>query len=98
MCQALRELNSSHISLLRCLSLSHVSPLRRKCPNARICNPVLALKPTSRAPSKNWQGFFCTEGRWARGVRNHKTMSALGRWIGFELDETASSLIGGARG
>ena len=39
---------------------------------------------------------FCAEGRWASGVRNYKTLSALGRWIGFELDEIFSRLVGSA--
>ncbi len=51
-----------------------------------------------RAPGRNWQGFFRTEGRWASGVRNYKTLSASGRWFGFELDEIFSSLIGFAGG
>ena len=49
-----------------------------------------------RAPGRNRQGFFCTEGRWASGVRNYKTLSALGRWVGFGMDEIANSLLGAA--
>ena len=49
-----------------------------------------------RSPGRNWQGFFCTKGHWAGGVRNYKTLSALGRWFGFGRDEIASSLVGSA--
>ncbi len=49
-----------------------------------------------RAPGRNWQGFFCAKGRWASGVRNYKTLSDLGRWFGFELDEIFGSLVGSA--
>ncbi len=48
------------------------------------------------APDRNWQGFFGAKGRWARGVRSQKTLSALGRWFGFGLDEIFSGLVGSA--
>ncbi len=48
------------------------------------------------ATGRNWLGFYRAKGRWASGVRNYKTLSALGRWFGFELDEIFSSLIGSA--
>ncbi len=56
---------------------SNVAPRRNSWPNG--------------APGRNWQGLFCTEGRWASGVRNHKTLSALERWFGFKLDEIFSA-------
>ncbi len=40
------------------------------------------------------KGLLCAKGRWASGVRKHKTLSALGRWVGFGWDEIASSLVG----
>lgn len=58
-----------------------------------LCGRVSAWK---RTPVRNWQGFFCAEGRWASGVRNYKTLSALGRWFGFGLDEIFSGLVGSA--
>ena len=39
---------------------------------------------------------FAPKGAGANGVRNYKTLSALGRWFGFELDEIFSSLVGSA--
>ena len=48
------------------------------------------------APGRNWQGFFCTEGRWASGVRSHKTLSALGRRFGLGQDQIFSGLVGSA--
>ncbi len=64
----------------------HDHPMRRRHRHTRF----------ARVPGRNWQGFFCAEGRRASGVRNYKTLSALGRWFGFELDEIFSGLVGSA--
>ena len=64
----------------------HGHPMRRRHRHTRF----------ARAPGGNWQGFFRAKGRWGSGVRNYKTLSALGRWFGVGQDEIFSSLVGSA--
>ena len=78
------------------LFLQGVAPQVAGTGAAMVGKPGGRVSAWKRLPGGNWQGFFCTEGRWAGGVRNNKTLSALGRWFGFGLDQIFSGLIGSA--
>ena len=57
-----------------------------------------AMATQCRAPPEHSLslGSFRAKGSWANGVRNYKTLSALGRWFDFELEAIASGLVGSA--